>query len=448
MLKSRSGNKKLRVLTLATVIYFTVSGGPYGLEPLLSFAGPQASLLLLIITPLLWDIPAMLAVLELNSMMPVTGGYYEWVKRAMGLRFGFYEGWWTWLYTFVDLAIYPVLFVEYLSFLFPQAQAYKIPVCLIIVWLGALLNIIGISPVGKTTILLSMVVIIPFIILFGITVFGTTPLHISAPSLKGLSYSSIGMALYTVMWNFFGWDNATTYAEEVEQPVRTYVKSMFIAIITVIVVYVMVIISTLHFKIDARVLDEGGFPVLGLLAGDKWLGNAIAIGGMAGACGLYASVLLSVSRVPEVMASDRLLPKMINWLHPKFGTPYISIIVCASVVSFMVLWSFEDLIVIDVTLYAAALFLEFISLLLLRIKKPLQPRPFRIPLPAWALFGMFIIPVTVFFIALSGVFISQGNSIKPALFAIVALVSAEPAWQLIRLRKKIKRDYEIVQKRV
>jgi len=48
-------------------------------------------------------------VLELNSLMPVTGGYYQWVKRAMGMRWAFYEGWWTWLYTFADLAIYPVL---------------------------------------------------------------------------------------------------------------------------------------------------------------------------------------------------------------------------------------------------------------------------------------------------------------------------------------------------
>ena len=105
--------------------FLTISGGPYGLESLLTYAGTHGVLLLLFITPLLWDIPTIFTVLELNCMMPVTGGYYQWVKRAMGMRFAWYEGWWTWLYTFVDLAIYPVLFVEYLGFLSPGLKHIK-----------------------------------------------------------------------------------------------------------------------------------------------------------------------------------------------------------------------------------------------------------------------------------------------------------------------------------
>ncbi|RYE22583.1 MAG: APC family permease, partial [Sphingobacteriaceae bacterium] len=127
--------KKLKILPLVALIFLTVSGGPYGLEPLLTYAGNNGALLLLIITPILWDIPTIFTVLELNSMMPVTGGYYQWVKKALGLRWALYEGWWTWLYTFVDLAIYPVLFVEYAAFFFPEIAAYKIPVCLVIIWL-------------------------------------------------------------------------------------------------------------------------------------------------------------------------------------------------------------------------------------------------------------------------------------------------------------------------
>ena len=436
MLKPATHSKKLRVLTLAAVIYFTVSGGPYGLEPLLAFGGPHAALLLLLVTPLLWDVPAMLTVLELNSMMPVTGGYYEWVKRTLGLRFGFYEGWWTWLYTFVDLAIYPVLFVEYLSFFFPQLAAFKLPVCLGIIWSGALLNILGISPVGKTTLLLGLLVILPFIILFVLTLHDPAPLQLPAPSLKGLTFPSMGMALYTVMWNFFGWDNATTYAQEVEQPVRTYARSMLIAFVTVIVIYTMVIVATLHFRIGADALTAGGYPALGVLAGGRWLGGAIALGGMAGALGLFASVLLSVSRVPEVMARDRLLPRVINRLHPRYGTPYVSIVICSLVVSFMVAWSFEELIIIDVTLYGTALFLEFISLVVLRTRFPRAARPFRIPLPVWALCLFYIIPVGVFVIALSGVFTAAGNSFKPALFAVAALLSAEVFWQLVRVYRR------------
>ena len=231
--RSPTSRKRLHVFQLAAVIFFTVSGGPFGLEPLFSYAGANASLILLLICPILWDIPAILTVLELNSMMPVEGGYYQWVKRSLGLRFAFYEGFWTWMYTFVDLAIYPVLFVEYASFFFPHLHMYKVPVCLFIIWSSALLNILGIVPVGKISIPLGIFVLSPFVILWAVTLFhhhGAASLpHLS---LKGVGFSSIGMGVYTVMWNFFGWDNATTYAGEVDKPIRSYVISCAIAFVT------------------------------------------------------------------------------------------------------------------------------------------------------------------------------------------------------------------------
>ena len=432
-----SFRKRLHVLQLAAVIFFTVSGGPYGLEPLLGYAGTHGALLLLMITPLLWDVPAILTVLELNSMMPVTGGYYQWVKRTLGLRYGFYEGWWTWLYTFVDLAIYPVLFVSYAAFFFPQIAHIKIPVGLTIIWLGAALNIFGISPVGKTATMLSLLVLLPFTALFIIALKDAGHFSFPSPSLKGISFTSLGMALYTVMWNFFGWDNTTTYAEEVDKPARTYFKSVIIAFATVFLIYVMVLFATLHYHINADTLNEEGYPALGVLAGGKWLGAAISIGGMASTIGLYAAVLLSVSRVPQVMADDGLLPSKIHTLHPRFKTPYISIIICATVVSFMIFWSFQELIIIDVTLYGAGLFLEFITLIVLRIKAPHELRPFRIPLNITWLCVMMLLPFGIFVLALSGALASEGAILIPALFAVGALLSAEVLWQIIRLRKKV-----------
>ena len=405
---------------------------------MLGYAGRNGALLLLLITPLLWDVPAILTVLELNSMMPVTGGYYQWVKKTLGLRFGFYEGWWTWLYTFVDLAIYPVLFVGYASFFYPEIAHYKIPICLVIIWSGAILNILGISPVGKTATMLSLLVLAPFAAMFIMAIRDAGHISFPAPSLKGISFPFLGMALYTVMWNFFGWDNTTTYAEEVDRPVSTYLKSVSIAFVTVAAVYVMVLFATLHYNVNAETLNEQGYPVLGVLAGGEWLGAAISVGGMASALGLFSAVLLSVSRVPQVMAEDGLLPAKIHALHPKFKTPYISIAICAAVVSFMIVWSFQELIVIDVTLYGAGLFLEFATLIVLRIKQPFASRPFKIPLSIKGLYLMLLFPVTVFAIALSGAFTNQGKMFMPALFAVCALASAEFLWQIIkRIRKKI-----------
>jgi len=169
----------------------------------------------------------------------------------------------------------------------------------------------------------------------------------------------------------------------------------------------------------------------------QWLAVILAAGGMASALGLFSAVLLSVSRVPKVMADDQLLPQRLQTLHRKYNTPYVSIIVCASVVSIMILWTFGDLVIIDVTLYGAALFLEFISLIIFRIKLPDAKRPFKVPLNITGLCLLILLPISVYCIALTSAFSLEGRMLKPALFALGALLSAEVIWRIIIWRKRI-----------
>jgi amino acid transporter len=439
-MKVPASYRRLRTVQLVAVIFFTVSGGPYGLEPLLTYAGDGA-LLLLLVTPLVWDVPTILTVLELNSMMPLTGGYYQWVKKALGMRWGFFEGWWTWLYTFVDLAIYPVMFVGYAAFFFPQIEAIKIPLCLSIIWACAGLNILGIVSVGRAAQLLSIAVLLPFVIVFVLAFShfsGAVP--IPHPSLRGISLPNFGMALYTIMWNFIGWDSSTTYAGEVEKPVRSYLISTIAAFVLVLAIYTLAILAAQRAGIDRGLFGKDGFPALGLLVGGRWLGSLFALGGMASSLGLFCAVLLSVSRVPEVMAEDRLLPRKLSTLHARFKTPYVSIIVCALIVSFMILWTFGELVIIDITVYGAGLLLEFIALLYLRRKLPDEHRPFRIPLGTAGLCMMIIFPFAVYFLALSGAFLSSGKMIRPALFAIGLLLTAEIGWQFAKRRRRMTVD--------
>ncbi|QQL49293.1 APC family permease [Mucilaginibacter ginkgonis] len=431
--------KKIRLFQLVFIIFFTVSGGPYGLESLLSYAGSHYAIIILFVTPILWDVPAILTVAELNSMMPIEGGYYQWVKNALGLRFGFYEGWWTWLYTFIDLAIYPVMFVQYASYFFPWMQQWQLPVCLVFIWLSALINVWGIKQVGRISVILSVAVLGPFVVLFIAAMMHHTFAH---PQVTGaatpLKFSSVGMALYIVMWNCLGWDNITTYAGEVEQPVRTYLKAVFIAFAMVIAIYLVTIFVAQRSGIDYNVLSNERFPVLGEFIAGKWLGALIAAGGMASAMGIYTAVLLSVSRIPMVMADDGLLPVGLTKTHSKYETPYRSIILCSLVISVMVLWSFDELVIIDVTVYGAGLFLEYVTLIVTRIKRPDAVRPFKIPLGITGLCIFMALPTLVYIAALGGTLIAAGSALKPLIFAGIALITAELGWQLAkRYRRKV-----------
>jgi amino acid transporter len=162
----------------------------------------------------------------------------------------------------------------------------------------------------------------------------------------------------------------------------------------------------------------------------------LSMGGMASMLGIFCAVLLSVSRVPAVMGKDKLLPEIFTKLHPRFQTPYISIIGCSAVVSLLILWPLADLLIMDICLYTAGISLEFATLISLRKKSPDENRPFRIPLNTRGLFILFLAPVFVFVVAFSGALIGSTENARAALWAVLGILSAPVVWFFID-RKKI-----------
>src|SRR6201997_5482899 len=115
-----SGKLKFWPLVIAT--FFMVSGGAYGTEDIVHGAGYGGAILILLVTPLLWSLPTALMIGELSSAIPAEGGYYVWVRRAAGPFWGFQEAWLSLAASVFDMAIYPTLFVAYVSRLFPGSD--------------------------------------------------------------------------------------------------------------------------------------------------------------------------------------------------------------------------------------------------------------------------------------------------------------------------------------
>jgi len=435
--QSARGYPLLRPLALTAVVFFSVSGGPYGLEPLLNLVGARNGFLLILWTPIIWAIPVILMVLELNGLMPRTGGYYQWVRAGLGRMWGFLEGWWTWEYMFVDLAIYPVLFVEYASFFLPGIAAYRYLLCLAIIWSCAGLNLLGILPVGRGSIAFGFMVILPFLVLFAFAFHAgfSLPLHGHFAGTPEHTWTAFGLGLFTVMWNFLGWDNVSTFAEEVYRPVRSYLVAMIAALILIIVTYALTVIAASGTNVDPEKLELEGFPLLGQIVGGPGVGALISVGGMASALGLFGANLLSVSRLPKAMADDGLLPRTLGRVDPHHGVPHVSIATCATIVSIMVLWRFEDLLIIDVTLYGCALFLEFIALIALRRLMPNAARPFRIPLNQSGLLMLVVCPFLCFISGVVALVVKQSPHTGALIFATSALLTGPLFWLMVSRSK-------------
>src|ERR1700674_1371422 len=202
--------RKLGLVSLVCVMYLVVSGGAYGLEDAVRLAGPRLTIALCLIVPITLSLPTALMAAELTALMPVEGGFYFWVKEALGPFAGFAEAYMTLLYTAVDMAIYPVLFSAYLAFLYPLGTGGQLAIGIALVWLAGLLNFLGVRPAGNSAVLLTALLLAPFA---AMVVFGFGHLvHWRPPGgrIFGRDFAmALGGGLSITIWNFSGWENTS-----------------------------------------------------------------------------------------------------------------------------------------------------------------------------------------------------------------------------------------------
>jgi amino acid transporter len=374
MRKTRAG-RKLTVLSLAAATYFMVSGGPYGMEELVRDAGYRLTIVILFLTPLIWSLPTGLMVGELAAAIPAEGGFYVWVRRAMGPFWGFQEAWLSLVASIFDMAIYPTVFVLYLGTLWPASTAgYKgIAIKLAVVVVCLLWNLFGAKAVGTGSILLGALMLSPFLLITVFALFRHVTLGATPPA-EGNLLTGILVA----MWNYMGWDNASTVANEVENPQRTYPRVMLLTLAAIFVSYVIPVLAVWHLHVQAEIWSTGSWASIASIVVGPWLGMTLVGAAMISEFGTFNSLVMSYSRLPVAMAEDGHLPALFT-RKLKNGAPWVAIIVLGVAWAASLGLSFDKLIMLDILLYGASLVLEFLALIFLRIREPGLPRPFRVP---------------------------------------------------------------------
>jgi amino acid transporter len=277
------------------------------------------------------------------------------------------------------MAIYPTLFVAYLVRLFPGfATGHRdVAVGVALVAVCALMNMAGIRVVIDSSIWMFLLLSAPFAIMAIVAPFKHGVLaHVASPAATDFGVLA---GLTVAMWNYMGWDNASTIASEVRQPQRTYPLAMLAAVAVVTVSYVLPVAALWWTGAPPAAFSTGSWADLGGLLAGRWLQVWVVAGGMMSAFGMFNALVLSYSRVPVAMAKNRLLPLWFARVGRRTGAPWVSIGVLALGWALCVGLGFERLVTLDIMLYGAALALEFVSLAVLRVTAPAMPRPFRVP---------------------------------------------------------------------
>ncbi len=384
---------------LVGALYFMVAGGPFGLEELIAKVGAGFAVVVLFVTPLLWSLPTALMVGELGAALPEEGGYYAWVRRALGPFFGFQEAWISLAASVFDMAIYPTIFVSYLARFWPAAALFpwNIGIGVLLLGAAAFFNTRGSASVGESSAVLTVFLLLPFVVL---TVLLLTQGAPQIPVAGTAHRSDLLGGIMVAMWNTMGWDNASTVAGEVKDPQRTYPRAVGISLVLVTLTYVLPTAAVATAHIDTSAWTTGAWVDIARQVGGPVLSVAVVVGGLICGFGMLNALVLSYSRVPYALAEAGHLPAAFARRSKKTDAPVIAILACCVLWSLSLGLSFERLVSLDILLYGTALMLEFVALAVLRVREPNLARPYRIPGGTLASVAIGLPPLALLVVAL------------------------------------------------
>jgi len=387
--------RRLTLFALVCVAFFTTCGGAFGIEPLVSGVGPGWAVVMIVVTPFVWSLPIALMVAELSTRMPEEGGYYIWVRRTLGPFWAVQEAWWSMSYSLVLMATFPVLFVGYLTFFFPAlatssdashpgfGPALRWLVAVLVTVTAMIVNLRGARDVGRSSKLSTIFVLGAFAVLVLVWLqrgTGFTPVtHLLREDMHSARAGAWLVALSTIVFNYSGWDNVSTYAAEVDQPQKNYPRAIAAALVIVLLAYLLPVIAGISVTTSPTDWNtDAGWPIISRLIGGRWLGSLIAAAGLVSAWALFNAQLLYVSRLPFVLAEDGWLPRRFaNATHD--GVPREAVILFCVLTALLASLNFLGLVVLQCILYTGALTLEFLALLVVRFRGEVSPGSFRVP---------------------------------------------------------------------
>ncbi|KAG2428029.1 hypothetical protein HXX76_012014 [Chlamydomonas incerta] len=397
--------RTLGLLPLVTLIFFEVSGGPFGTEDAVSAAGPLLTIIGFIVFPLLWSVPEALITAELATAFPENSGYVAWVTAAFGPFWGFQEGLWSWLSGVTDNSLYPVMLAANLEIFFPQLESGWPRVCFLVGMslLLSWLNYRGLTVVGHAVVTSTVAIVLPFVLLCLLAL----P-HANVKNYTKVDWDTVDWPTFlnVMFWNLNYWDSVSTLAGEVRDPGRTFPRAMLLAVVLVVLMYLLPTVAALGVTSAAGDWSLGFYGYVAQQVGGPWLALWVVVAAGCSQVGQYQAEMASDSYQVQGMAERGFLPKVLG-RRSRHGTPVYGILLSSLGVLCLASMSFVEIVTLLNAIYCLAELLEFAAYVWLRIKQPDLPRPYKVPLPVWGLVLMLLPASALLLVVLAVPFVTR-----------------------------------------
>jgi len=398
-----------------------------------SKAGPAVILSYLFASILI--VPSVLSKAELATAMPRAGGTYFYVERSLGSLWGLFSGLANWFslalksaFAIVGMAIL-IRVVLQMALPAQLSQWHLKAIAVLFCLVFTALNTVSVKHTSRFQVLL---VVILLAILAMFVLFGAATAE--AVRYKGFfekGWPAVFATAGLVFISFGGLTKAASIAEEVRHPGRNLPLGMILAWFVVSVFYLAIITITVGV-VNAEELSVSLLPIS--LAASKFMGKAgfavLALAAIAAFVTTANGGLLAASRSPMAMSRDKLLPKLLSRVNPRFQTPDISILLTGSfMIVAIVFLDIESLVKTASTLMLILFILDNASVIIMRESKIQSYRP-KFNSPLYPYIHIIVI------IAYSFLIIDMG---KVPLFITAVFIALSTAWYFLYVSKRVSR---------
>ena len=306
----------------------------------------SSSISLWILAAVLFFLPTALIIIELSTRYPAEGGLYVWSKEAFGDFHGFVAGWSYWIYTFfyfpglLTASVAMSVYIGGPKYVWLAGNPrYLLWASLGLLAAAVFFNIIGLD-IGKWLQNAGGVsTYVPLLMLVGIGTYLAlhrgSATHFSWKSILLEWPPDIGKLNFwsSIAFAFTGMELVCSMSEEVRDPRKTFPRAIYASTGLIAVIYVLGTMALLWLlpgeQVDPRNGVFGGITLGSAALGIGWFGILAALLVTVGNAGGVGATVAGVARVPFVAGIDNYLPSYFGKIHPKWKTPYISILIQA-----------------------------------------------------------------------------------------------------------------------
>jgi amino acid transporter len=388
-----------------------------------------SSISLWVLAAVFFFVPGALVINELSSRFPEEGGLYAWSREAFGPFHGFVAGWTYWIYTFFyfpGLLLASASMAAYIiggrGSALAQDRTFQITVSLAILLVAVVLNIVGLN-IGKWLQNAGGVgTYVPLLMLVGIAAIlcfqhGSATRFTVSNMLPTWNWDTVNF-WSQIAFAFTGLELVSAMSEEVRDPRRTLPRAVFGAGALIALMYVVGTFAILSLVPAADIDPQSGVfqaITIGSVALKLgFLGILDAILVTVGNAGGVGSTVAGIARVPFVVGVDRYLPAAFGRIHPKWKTPYVSILVQASISAAILLGSqinettqgaYQKLIDAGIILYFIPFLYMFAAVIKLARRKDRDRNPHAVLVPG-GVAGVWVAGGLGFAVVLGGIALS------------------------------------------